>query len=969
MKSASILACAALFLIVCQTQGQTVLGDFFNVTGSGSGFALNTGVNTGINPPTTRLTGSAAANLRYIDTGTRAASSYTIAGNKLRVDASGNGGRMVFSANGTTSFDFAPALGTASATPTSPVVYDLSVRVNNNSATTERCSLALGTAAGDVDTWDFGIQIYRDSSTDNFYTIGKRLDTGSTGLGSDLNKAITTLSGNTYGNDITVLMRVTDAGAETSAFHSRVRLSLNGGNSWFYDTDTDPDLPNGWRLNGAGRHIIWHIAGNAGPVTYDAFTLKLNPPESNVNTSSTFRVMTYNIHFGTFNGEVNTQLTANYILDQHADLVVMNEVDRFKSRSNNRDLIGELAKETGMSYVYSNLVDSAGNDEQGNAILSKYPILFRDLLWLPRVADHEQRGLLKSVVDVNGKFLSFWATHLDFHGDDERLMAVTNFNTWVAEEAFPVILCGDFNDTGGSTVHTRMELKWQDAWDAAGIGGSGQTVPCPGPTGARIDYIWKAKTANLTPTNVFVGSLENSDHYPVLGDFVLNDFTNHVSGFYFPLNEGSGTKATDSVGKLVGTLGTGAPTWNTNSPSKAAGDFSLYFDGTRKLTVSDPKQIIGTNGVNGDYTLQAWVKVAVNYAPAARAILFQYERQPGFSFSINTNRTLHTTTFKVKDVSSTATLPNDGKWHHVAVVHSDGATMKFYIDAALAATVTYKNGAGYRTSPTITLGSDADGANPFTGYMDRVKFDSRALTAAELDYFVVPNSAPSASSEFVALTGDAPAQLTLHASDPDGEPLTFQIQSAPLEGLITDFNSTNGSVGYLPARGFRGADQLTFVANDRITNSPMATLNLTVGSPPDTNANGLPDAWEALYGISQPGADADGDGQSNFAEYRANTNPTNAASVLKVIDASWRTNGQFGLTWASVGGTRYRVQYADGTANGGLMGVFSDIPRPLVSEMDPSPFGQSATQTFTDPSTQSGNPLVSARYYRIKVVP
>jgi hypothetical protein len=232
--------------------------------------------------------------------------------------------------------------------------------------------------------------------------------------------------------------------------------------------------------------------------------------------------------------------------------------------------------------------------------------------------------------------------------------------------------------------------------------------------------------------------LEASDHYSALTQFVLTNFTNHANGFYFPSDEGSGTKVIDSVAGLIGKFGTPAPTWSTNSPTGQSGDFSLYFDGIKRITVTDTNQIIGTNGLNDNYTLQAWVKLSLNYLPPQRAILFQYERQPGFSFSINTNRTLHTTTFKIKDIASTATIPNDGLWHHVAVVHTDGANMRFYIDAVLANTVTYTNGAGYRTDSTITFGSDADGANPFTGYLDRVSFDQRALTVAELDFPAMP---------------------------------------------------------------------------------------------------------------------------------------------------------------------------------------------------------------------------------------
>src|SRR5262249_52916377 len=123
---------------------------------------------------------------------------------------------------------------------------------------TQRFSFAIGTAEGDATTWDFGVQVYRASASDNFYTIGKRIDTGSSGLGADLNAAILTMTPHTYGMEIDLLMRITDAGSETSAFNSRVQLSLNGGNSWFYDTDTDPDLAGtGWRLNGPNRIIMW----------------------------------------------------------------------------------------------------------------------------------------------------------------------------------------------------------------------------------------------------------------------------------------------------------------------------------------------------------------------------------------------------------------------------------------------------------------------------------------------------------------------------------------------------------------------------------------------------------------------------------------------------------------------------------------------------------------------------------------
>ncbi|MBA4148314.1 MAG: autotransporter-associated beta strand repeat-containing protein [Verrucomicrobia bacterium] len=267
------LALAVLFSN--PVHGATVIiGDNYNVTSSGTGFGLGSGVNTGINPPTTRLTGSIAAGLRYMNTGTKATTAYDIPGSKLRVVAAANAGRFTLSANGTTPFDFAPALGIEAATPANPVVYDVAISMDNDSTGVYRTSFALGTGEGDATTWDFGVQLYRAASGNNFYTIGKRIDTGSSGLGSDLNAAIHTMGANTYGTEITLLMRVTDAGMETTTYNSRVQLSLNGGSTWFYDTASDSNLAGtGWRLDGTARYIMWDIAPNAGNVRYDNFSL------------------------------------------------------------------------------------------------------------------------------------------------------------------------------------------------------------------------------------------------------------------------------------------------------------------------------------------------------------------------------------------------------------------------------------------------------------------------------------------------------------------------------------------------------------------------------------------------------------------------------------------------------------------------------------------------------------------------
>lgn len=77
----------------------------------------------------------------------------------------------------------------------------------------------------------------------------------------------------------------------------------------------------------------------------------------------------------------------------------------------------------------------------------------------------------------------------------------------------------------------------------------------------------------------------------------------------------------------------------------------------------------------------------------------------------------------------------------------------------------------------------------------------------------------------------------------------------------------------------------------------------------DGDGDGLPDQWEAarvtrLTALSGSG-DYDGDGFSDYAEYRAGTEPTQAGSFL------FLQAGAGGLAWPSATGRTYRVEHTD----------------------------------------------------------
>ena len=262
-------------LAVGTARSQTILSDNYGAVNVNSGFALGEGVNTDINPPTTRLTGTAAADLRYLQTAFgKDPSQYDINGNRLRVikDTSSSIGRFTVSANGVNPFDFGPAMGSAYASPADSATYDIKISMRNDSTGTARFSFGIATAEGDVTTWDFGIQMAR-ASGQNYYNIYKRIDDASSGVG-DINAVMTTTAATTWQTLLPFLIRITDAGTETSAYNSRVQVSMDNGSTWIYDTSTDGSLLNGFRFDGPGRVIIFDQAGNTGGnVFYDSFSI------------------------------------------------------------------------------------------------------------------------------------------------------------------------------------------------------------------------------------------------------------------------------------------------------------------------------------------------------------------------------------------------------------------------------------------------------------------------------------------------------------------------------------------------------------------------------------------------------------------------------------------------------------------------------------------------------------------------
>ncbi len=183
--------------------------------------------------------------------------------------------------------------------------------------------------------------------------------------------------------------------------------------------------------------------------------------------------------------------------------------------------------------------------------------------------------------------------------------------------------------------------------------------------------------------------------------------------------------------------------WTNETPSGLAGDFALAFLTNTpvkdSVTVDYGSTPINLGANNTNYTLQAWVKMPAEGLEERRVIYRQLGPAPRVALSINANRTLHSTVFGTADFTTSVAVPNDNRWHHVAVVMTNFAQLHFYLDGILRQTVnrTQTGVASSGGTANLLIGKESE-TRYFRGILDRVIINNDALTASTIDYPAIP---------------------------------------------------------------------------------------------------------------------------------------------------------------------------------------------------------------------------------------
>lgn len=154
------------------------------------------------------------------------------------------------------------------------------------------------------------------------------------------------------------------------------------------------------------------------------------------------KVATYNIRHASTNGRYIKEI-AQLIKENDLDLVGIEEIDLFISRSGKQDILAEIAKEAGYKYYQFFKTIDYQDGEYGIGILSKYEL--HDITSFPLSHCRENRVLGKAKVTISGKDICFLVTHLDLGTyEDVRRYQFQEVRE-VVEKLDTFILVGDFN--------------------------------------------------------------------------------------------------------------------------------------------------------------------------------------------------------------------------------------------------------------------------------------------------------------------------------------------------------------------------------------------------------------------------------------------------------------------------------------------------------------------------------------------
>lgn len=396
---------------------------------------------------------------------------------------------------------------------------------------------------------------------------------------------------------------------------------------------------------------------------------------------------------------------------------------------------------------------------------------------------------------------------------------------------------------------------------------------------------------------------------PVVTNILLPDPTLEL---WFKLDEGKGGMAMDSSPHARHGLLSSTVTW-TNGHTGTG----LQFDKSATSpwgNVYLPSMTYGTQ-----FSICFWFRCASNDGKVFQSIYSHGLATANSNVNIMITESSNTEPNRlrtvlldaddsVKTAVSSLDVPltgfPDNSWHFYVLTVKKGTGARVYLDGILRASNAALGGSPF-TAANCFLGYywSRPASRDFGGQLDDLRIHSRELDANEIA--ALKNLGPSASiaspTANTEVLSSEPILLKGSGADPEGSSLRY-VWTDSTNGVIAEGATTTGRLTRA------GTRKLTLVTFDAWGAHAESDRPLSVVA--DANTNGLPDAWEASYwphgGCQSQSDDDDHDGHSNYQEWLAGTDPTNAASVLKWTH-SVREGSRMTLDWTAQSGREYTI--------------------------------------------------------------
>ena len=602
---------------------------------------------------------------------------------------------------------------------------------------------------------------------------------------------------------------------------------------------------------------------------------------------------------------------------------------------------------------------------------------------------------------------------------DEAQLFSNEIATWAATNSVPYIFGGDLNEDeanpecpGFPTISTLRDGAMLAEFKPTTLSGEYRTwSTAPATPSIRFDYIlaainrlspisgfvfstmdWAAHGlyTNGSPQNLANDSRTSSDHYSVLATYDL-DVSNFnagqlsvtpAAGFAFggpvggPFNPNSQSYSLSNAGNAtLGWTASNSANWLTlsaNSGTLVPGSNTMV---TASLNANannlsagnypDTISFLNTNTGTGSTTRGATLTVNNPGSPFVGFFDDFSAFSPGNLVGQSNWTQLGTLsalplqvsggqviippgqTMDNQDAYKNVTLTNGTVFYGLAMTVNSPVTNAS--PSYFAALYTGNNGGGFANFRLTAKAGDARKTNFVFGIRvtgqsgDLYTFGSTLLSTGALYRVIVQAPAGGASmSVYVEPTSSDFNSQTPYASNPvgGGTPPT-SVGSLVISQFGTNTVANDGvSIGKV------------------VVTDSFATAYNALFPPVDPFQT-----WQIYYfgSTNSPsaaaGADPDADGQNNWTEFLAGTDPTNSASSFRITGIG-REGNDIRVTWMVGAGRTNALQMAQGDINGGLSGSFSNLF--IVTNTS------AGANTYLDIGVLTNT---SARYYRVRLLP